>query len=626
MRTALAAGFATLVVAALAWFGWQAVDQRLNAEDTGPDVAIDGVVAALSQGPDGRVAEAVRSGGDELAAVVDAFAAGLDIASWDVDRGPIEEESGTATATLDITLDTAEVGEVAWESSITATRVRGTWGVDATAALLHPEMDADHRVVVERTDVTRAPIVDRDGEALTSHGPSRSIGVAPERIVNEDRLIETWAATLPESLEDLQELLGRGDLVPSWYYPVVTVSEQRYEDVWTRLRTVPGVQARDADDATPDSGDLAVHVLGRVGQPTAEQAADLGVPADATVGLNGLERVFESQLVGSAESRALVVQADGDVVTELASAQDDPSGPVATTLDRVVQEAVENALSGVEREVALVVVSADDGAVRASASRPIGGYNRAWEGNYPPGDAFLPVPAEALLAGDVALGDPVTCPAREAVVGAAFDAPTPLGDTTVGEALAAGCDPTLAALAQDLSGDQLQSAAGRFGFGTTLDLPLPTATAQVPPPVDTTELVRAAAGQARVLASPLHVASVFAAVPAGTWHAPYLLRDADVERPSSELSQTAVADLQQLLERGGTGSGSAAGFGALGAGGVVGTAPVTGDDVVHAWAAGVVAGDEALGFAVLVEDTGGDPAPARRIAEQFLRELEVLRG
>ncbi|PWG73503.1 hypothetical protein DF186_22740, partial [Enterococcus hirae] len=80
-------------------------------------------------------------------------------------------------------------------------------------------------------------------------------------------------------------------------------------------------------------------------------AADLGVPADATVGLNGLERVFESQLVGSAESRALVVQADGDVVTELASAQDDPSGPGATTLDRVVQEAVENALSGVEREV-----------------------------------------------------------------------------------------------------------------------------------------------------------------------------------------------------------------------------------------------------------------------------------
>ena len=137
MRTALAAGFATLVVAALAWFGWQAVDQRLNAEDAGPDVAIDGVVAALSQGPDGRVAEAVRSGGDELAAVVDAFAAGLDIASWDVDRGPIEEESGTATATLDITLDTAEVGE----PIDVATKASASSEVDrrgeALACLLH---------------------------------------------------------------------------------------------------------------------------------------------------------------------------------------------------------------------------------------------------------------------------------------------------------------------------------------------------------------------------------------------------------------------------------------------------------------------------------------------------------
>ena len=54
---------------------------------------------------------------------------------------------------------------------------------------------------------------------------------------------------------------------------------------------------------------------------------------------------------------------------------------------------------------------------------------------------------------------------------------------------------------------------------------------------------------------------------------------------------------------------------------------MTGAAEEHAWAVGVV--DDAgthLGFAVLVEDTAGDPAPARRIAEQFLRELAALRG
>lgn len=628
MRTAIAAGFAALVVAAAAVLGWQAVADRMAPDESSPDEPIDALVAALEATPDGDVAGTVRSGGDELAGAVEAFTSGLGVTSWTVERGPVDVDGASASAPLTVTVSTTDVGDLSWKSSVEATRVRSQWGIDATAATLHPEYRPELRVVVDRSEVTRAPILDREGEALTSHGVTRSIGVAPERIVNEERLLETWAATLPESLEDLQELLARPDLQPDWYYPVVTVSQARYDEVWTRLRAVPGVLARDADDATPTSDDLAVHVLGRVGRPTAEQAEELGVPADATVGLNGLERAFEDQLVGSAEARALIVEADGDEVAELGAAQDDPSGPLATTLDRVVQQAVENALTGITRESAVVVLDPSDGAIRASASRPLNGYNRAWEGNYPPGDAFLPVPAEALLAGDVTLGQPASCPARDAVVGAAFDAPRPLADTTVGQALAAGCDPTLAALAADLEPASLLAAGDRFGFGVSHDLPLPAAAADLPEPVDTTELVRAAAGRARVLASPLHVASLFAAAADGTWRAPYLLRDdADVERPANELSPTAVEDLQRLLELGGTAPGSAAGFAELGAAGVVGTAPVTGGDAEHAWAAGVVGeGQDALAFAVLVESTGGDPQPARRIATQFLRELAALRG
>ena len=118
--------------------------------------------------------------------------------------------------------------------------------------------------------------------------------------------------------------------------------------------------------------------------------------------------------------------------------------------------------------------------------------------------------------------------------------------------------PSLAALAADhLDPDGLVAAGERFGFGTSLDLPLPSATPDLPVPVDTTELVRAAAGQARVLASPLHVATMLAAAGEGTWHAPYLLRDGEVERPSAELSPTATEDLRRLLELGGTAPGSA---------------------------------------------------------------------
>src|SRR5690606_35877833 len=131
----------------------------------------------------------------------------------------------------------------------------------------------------------------------------------------------------------------------------------------------------------------------------------------------------------------------------------------------------------------------------------------------------------------------------------------------VGDALAAGCDPTLAALASRLDADDLVAAGERFGFGTSFDLPLAAASPDLPAPIDTTELVRAAAGQARVVASPLHVATVYGAAASGTWHAPYLLRDEEVERSASELSPTALEDLRRVLELGGTGpDGSAAGF------------------------------------------------------------------
>lgn len=622
MRTAIAAGFAALVVIAAVAVGWRAVDSRLSAGDDGPTATMDAFVAALSTGSGQDVAATVRSGGDELAAAVDGVAAALPGATWTVERGAVEQDGATADATLVVTL-ASEFGPITWESEVTATRRRGDWGIDADPATLHPDLSAQRQVVVERTEVTRASLLAVDGEPLTSHGGSRSIGIAPERIVNEERLVTTWAQVLPDSLEDLQELLARADLQPSWYYPLVTVSDQRYDEIWPRLRSVPGVLARDASDATPSDGGFADHVLGRVGQPTAEQAADLGVPTDAVVGLNGLERFLEADLVGSEQVRVVIVDDRGNEVAELVAAQDDPSGAVATTLDRQVQQAVENALVGVTRPTAVVVVDATDGGIRASASRPLNGYNRAWEGNYPPGDAFLPVAAEALLRGDVTLGQAASCPARDAVVGAAFNAPTPADDTTVGDALAAGCDTTLARLvAATLDADDLLAAAERFGFGLEPEMPLPAATPQAPVPVDTTELVRAAAGQARVLASPLHLASVVAAASEGTWVAPSILRDAP-PGPTATLSGTAVDDLRELLARGGASGGSAAGFDALGAGGFVGTAPVTGEDAVHAWAVGVVDG---LGFAVLVEDTGGAVTAARRIAEQFLRELAALRG
>lgn len=623
MRNAIAAVFAALIVIAIAVYGWQMVEDRVSTQDARPEATIDVLVEALALGPDANLVAAVRSGGDVLANAVATFDRALDGPTWRTERGQVSMvDDARAQVTVTITLASEVFGPVTWDTTVEATRVRGVWGIDAHIATLHPDLGPGHTVVVMRQDVNRAPILAHDGEALTSHGNAWNIGIAPAQVFNEERLLQTWEAALPRSLGDLQDLLERDDLNPTWFYPVVTVSQAQYEEAWRRLRAVPGVIARDASDASPTDNDFATHVLGRVGRPTAEQATQLGVPGTAIVGLRGLEREFETQLVGSEIARLVIVRPNGAEVTELASVQDDPSSPLHTTLDLTVQQALENALVGVSSPTGVVVVGTDTGAIRAAASRPLAGYHRAFEGNYPPGDAFLPVIAEVLLASGVSLDDEVACPGEAAVVGARLTAPADLGDTTVEAALAAGCDTSLGTLASQLDVAAFMAGAQRFGFGVEPVLPLAAATPALPAPVDATELVRAAVGQARVQSSVLHVASTVGAAVTGTWHAPYLLVDDTDERVSTDLSAGTSDGIRRLLALGAEPGGSAPVIGSLGAAGIAGTAPVTGASTVHAWAIGVI---DDLAFAVLVEDTGGDVAPATRIAERFLRELASLR-
>jgi cell division protein FtsI/penicillin-binding protein 2 len=623
MRTALAAIFAVAVVGVAAFLVWQAVSDRLTDDDqAGPDALFADLAAAWEAGDHDALAGYFRDGGDEVVAALDSVATGLAPTATTVTVDDVDRDDGAATATLSVMVDSDRVGEVTWTTEVPASRVRGDWAADGSAAVVHPDLRAGDRVVVVATDVSRAPILAHDGEALTAHaGGVRTIGIAPGRVVNEERLRLTWAEVLPESLDDLIELLARTDLNADWFYPVVTVTESTYEEIWRRLRAVPGVIARTADEATPTGDAFARHVLGRVGQPTAELAEELGVPGDAVVGLYGLERVFEDDLVGSEEVRAVILRGETEVAV-LATAQDDPSAPLTTTLDHTVQQAVENALAGFSDAAAIVAVDTATAAIRASASRPLGGYNRAFEALYAPGDAFAVVAAEALYAGDVSPETVVPCPAEAVVVGARLAAPADLGDVPVEQALASGCDTTLGRLVADLPEDALGATAERFGFGVDFALPLPAGVSEFPTPVDRTEQVRAGVGQARVRMSALHLATVAAAADRGAWRPPFLLADAG-PGPARDLDPGVAGNLRLLLEDGATEGGSAAVLAGTGAAGIGGTAPETGRPAEHAWLIGVI---DDVAFAVVVEETGGDPAPAGRLGERFVRELVALRA
>ncbi len=589
-------------------------------------------LAAWEGGDHAAMAELVRTPPEEFAARHVQLVEGLDAQRLDLfASAPITEVDGRVRIPVEVRVTVAWYDEpLRWDVDLTVIRERGEWGVDWSLATIHPELRAGWRFDIESEPVERASILAAGGEQLAGGGTRIRLGFEPSTVTDPDAMVAAFEEAVAGTGVTAAREIGRDNLVDGWFYPVVTLSEEAGQRAWSRLRGVAGVLRQTVDERTLLSDGFAQHVVGVIDEATAEQLDELRAAGeDAEPGMRipqfGLERALDDALTGSDRVRAgLRDGEDGPLRVVFAEVQQDPSGPVNTTIDVDVQRAVEDALAGVDGAAAMVVVDLDDGAIRAAASRPLSGYNRAFAGRYPPGSTFKIVTMEALLADGATPDVQVACPAVTTVGGlrvpnaGEFD----LGQISLGEAFAASCNTTFAQLGATLGAQQLTAAAERFGFNTTPDLPLSAFGGSFPAPADSAEAGAAAFGQGRVEASVLHMATVAAAAHTGRWHAPYLLAD---DRPETSTGLTAGAGdvLRALMRQVVTdGTGTAAAVADLQVRGKTGTAQA-GADVSHAWFVGTWDG---YGFAVLVEDGGAGGAVAAPIAARFVERLAALRG
>ena len=173
----------------------------------------------------------------------------------------------------------------------------------------------------------------------------------------------------------------------------------------------------------------AAHLLGRTGLMDADewsrykaidrdQDGTADYQMDDSVGKEGIEKVFEAQLRGTAGVRSVELNTNGKVVSQEWIKEPVAGGNVVLTIDIGLQQAVEDSLakripnlSGRNTEgAAAVVIDVTNGGVLASASYPTYSlatysadynenaqdplkplYNRALLGTYAPGSTFKPV-------------------------------------------------------------------------------------------------------------------------------------------------------------------------------------------------------------------------------------------
>ncbi|HZU61219.1 MAG TPA: penicillin-binding transpeptidase domain-containing protein, partial [Solirubrobacteraceae bacterium] len=252
---------------------------------------------------------------------------------------------------------------------------------------------------------------------------------------------------------------------------------------------------------------VAGEIVGTLGPiPPAEKAmyASLGYPPGAKVGLDGLERVFQTELAGRPGG---TLRAGARV---LASAGPIPGRTVRSTIDPNMEAAAITALAG--RYGGIVAMDPRNGQLLALAGL-------AYSALQPPGSTMKIITSSAALqAGIVKLTD--TFPIATAAVVGGYTLHNAGGEACGGtllNAFAVSCNSVFAPLGVRVGGPRLVAMAERFGFNQPVNIP-GAAESTIPSAKQiggATAVGSSAIGQGQVQASTLEMTDAAATIAMG---------------------------------------------------------------------------------------------------------------
>jgi penicillin-binding protein 2 len=325
------------------------------------------------------------------------------------------------------------------------------------------EKAEENRIRPEVLRAHRGHLFDRYGRLLADNVPAFHLLFDPrDRSFRNDRqrleeVVTDLAQILDRAPEELLETVRRArragrppvTIARSLDFPTLSVLEERMEHL-------PGVEVRPQPARRYPYGHVAAHLLGYLGEVSAEEVARRSGGGERRyrlgdlVGRTGVERTYEAYLRGTDGIEFVEVDALGrrtHLFGELPAVAPIPGSDVLLTIDLDLQLAAEAALDSVgafvegtsaeedgPRPGSVVAIDPRSGEVLAMVSRPsfdpnlfVGGLssedwkelsgsghpllNRAIQSAYPPGSTFKAVTALAGLHEGI-LGPDVLMPHR----------------------------------------------------------------------------------------------------------------------------------------------------------------------------------------------------------------------
>ena len=397
----------------------------------------------------------------------------------------------------------------------------------------------------------RGSIFSRDGTALAENRSSFSVAVIPENAVNLEAAVLELGKLLDLSDEQLESFYKR--LNRAGRFENVTVkSDLNPEELAifsvNRFR-FPGFRIEAGVARHYPLAESTAHVIGYVGRIS---ETDLKVidqtnySATTHIGKSGVEKAREGILHGRVGYQRVEVNAQGRILRIVERTPPVAGKDIYLTLDADLQVEAMNALDG--RRGAIVAIDPASGGILAFVSRPsfdpnefVNGvsrslyrtwstsadrplFNRALQGQYPPGSTIKPFVALAGLQHGVRTPEQKTwCRGWYSLPGDDHRYRDWLkqghGEVDLKHSIARSCDVYYYTLAHDLGVERLHETLAMIGFGSITGVDIPGEAAGLLPspewkrrtrnlPWYPGETVIAGIGQGFMLATPLQMAYV----------------------------------------------------------------------------------------------------------------------
>ncbi len=281
-----------------------------------------------------------------------------------------------------------------------------------------------NRVQLQPLPPKRGLIFDRNGVLLADNRPSYLLSIVPERVADLDATLARLQALLPISESDIEKFQKKRKW--SRAYEAVPLRFHLTEDERARLAVnrhrMPGVIVDARLLRHYPHGELFSHALGYVGRINEQESYDLDeVDYRGTfhIGKVGVEKYYEEILHGEVGYQNVESNAHGRVLRVLERHDPVPGVDLVLHLDMAVQQAAFDAMGG--RRGAVVAIDTLTGGVLALVSTPgfdtnlfVNGisstnynalrdsldvplFNRAVQGQYPPGSTIKPMMSMAGL-------------------------------------------------------------------------------------------------------------------------------------------------------------------------------------------------------------------------------------